>query len=63
VQLANTGDWLRYYEQAAERRDLQGGDPFKRVLKRYILRQRCLLAGSGLVLVGLVTTFCVILMR
>lgn len=60
---AGDGDWLKYYQDAAERRSQQGGDPLKRVLKRYILRQRCLLAGSGLVLVGLVTTFLVVLMR
>lgn len=60
---AGDGDWRKYYQDAAERRSQQGGDPLKRVLKRYILRQRCLLAGSSLVLVGLVTTFLVVLMR
>lgn len=60
---ADDGDWRKYYQDAAERRSQQGGDPLKRSLRRYILRQRCLLAGSGLVLVGLVTTFWVVLMR
>jgi hypothetical protein len=60
---AGDGDWNKYYRDAAERRSQQGGDPFKRVLQRYILRQRCLLAGSSLVLVGLVTTFVLVLMR
>jgi hypothetical protein len=55
--------WRKYYQDAAERRSQQGGDPLKRVLKRYILRQRCLLAGSSLLLIGLVTTFVVVLMR
>jgi hypothetical protein len=63
IATAGDGDWNKYYRDAAERRSQQGGDPLKRVLKRYILRQRCLLAGSSLVLVGLVTTFVVVLMR
>lgn len=60
---AGDGDWGKYYRDAAERRSQQGGDPLKRLLERYILRQRCFLAGSSLVLVALVTTFLVILMR
>jgi hypothetical protein len=66
VPLATAGDgdcWRKYYQDAAERRSKQGGDPLKRVLQRYILRQRCLLAGSSLLLIGLVTTFVVVLMR
>jgi len=60
---ATTGEWGRYYENAEERRHLEGGDPLKRHLQRYILRQRCLFAGSSLLLVGLVTTFCIVLLR
>jgi hypothetical protein len=64
IATASDGDcWSKYYRDAAERRSQQGGDPLKRVLKRYILRQRCFLAGSSLVLVGLVTIFVVVLMR
>ena len=60
---AGDGDWQKYYQDAAERRSQEGGDPLRRVLKRYILRQRCFLAGSSLLLVGLVATFVVVLMR
>ena len=63
LSTAGDGDWGKYYQDAAQRRSQQGGDPLKRLLQRYILRQRCLLAGSSLVLVGLVTTFVVVLMR
>jgi hypothetical protein len=65
VPFATAGDaaWRKYYQDAAQRRSQQGGDPLKRSLQRYIRRQRYLLAGSSLVLVGLVTTFWVVLMR
>lgn len=60
---AGDADWRKYYQDAAKRRSLQGGDPLRRSLQRYIRRQRFFLAGSSLVLVGLVTTFWVVLMR
>ncbi len=60
---ATTGEWGKYYETAEQRRHLAGGDPLKRHLERYILRERCLFVGSSLVLLALVTTFCVVLTR
>jgi hypothetical protein len=58
-----TDEWAHYYETAESRRILEGGDPLKKHLERYILRERILLLGSGLCLAGLVTAFCVVLLR
>jgi hypothetical protein len=63
VATATTGEWGKYYATAEQKRQLAGGDPLKRHLKRYILRQRCLFAGSSVLLLALMTTFCVVLMR
>lgn len=60
---ATTGEWGKYYERAEERRALQGGDPLRRYLERYIFRERCLIAGTCLLLVGVVATFWVVLMQ
>jgi hypothetical protein len=62
VQGATTDVWDKYYERAKERRALQGGDPLRRYLHHHIARERCLMAGACLFLVGLVTTFCAMLM-
>ena len=59
---ATDGEWGKYYARADERRARQGGDPLRRCLRRYVLRERCLMAGACLLLVGVVTTFCVMLM-
>lgn len=57
---ATTDDWRRYYEMADERRARQGGDPLRRYLQRCIIRERCLMVGSCLLLIGLVTAFCIV---
>jgi hypothetical protein len=48
--------WRVYYERAAEVRAVVG-DPFKRHIAREALRERILLAGSTLFIMGLVTVF------
>jgi hypothetical protein len=62
VARAATGEWDKYYERVNERRALQADDPYMRNLQRHVFRERCLMAGSCLLLVGLVTTFYVVLM-
>jgi hypothetical protein len=63
VARATTGDWGKYYETAEARRHLEGGDPLKRYLDRHAQRERCFFAGTCLLLLGLVTAFCVVLLR
>jgi len=63
VARTTTGEWSRYYLQAEERRGARGGDPLRRHLKRYILRNRCLMAGASLLLAGSVATFYLVLIH
>jgi len=63
VAKATTNEWGKYYETAEERRHLQGGDPLKRYLDRYVARQRILFLGSSFCLAVLVTAFWVVLAR
>jgi hypothetical protein len=49
-------EWRIYYERADQVRAVVG-DPFKRHLVREALRERILLVGSTLFVMGLVTVF------
>ena len=56
-------EWGRYYQRAEERREIQGGDPVKRYLKRCMFRDRCLMTGTCLLLVGLIASFYLVLIH
>lgn len=49
-------EWRVYYERADEVRAVVG-DPFKRHIVRTALRERILVVGSALFVMGLVTVF------
>ena len=49
-------EWRVYYERADQVRAVVG-DPFKRHLMREALRERILVVGSTLFVMGLVTVF------
>jgi len=49
-------EWRVYYERADEVRAVVG-DPFKRHIVREALRERILLVGSTVFVMGLVTVF------
>jgi hypothetical protein len=53
---ATNDEWRVYYERADEVRAVVG-DPFKRHIVRQALRERIMVAGSTLFVMGLVTVF------
>jgi hypothetical protein len=53
---ATEDDWRVYYERADELRAVTG-DPFRRHIERATLRERLLIVGSSLLVVGLVAGF------
>ncbi len=55
-------DWSQYYDAGARRRFANGGDYIRRYQERELAKDRLALAGSGLVLIAMVTVFCVLLM-
>ena len=53
---ATNDEWRVYYERADQLRAVVG-DPFRRHLVREVLRERILLVGSTVLVMGLVTLF------
>lgn len=53
---ATNEEWRVYYERADQLRAVVG-DPFRRHIVREALRERILLVGSTLFVMGLVTVF------
>jgi hypothetical protein len=59
---ATQDEWRVYYDRADELR-AQTGDPFQRHIERQTLRERILIAGSSLFVLGLVTAAFYLLTR
>lgn len=57
---ATNDEWRVYYERADQLRAVVG-DPFRRHLVREVLRERILLVGSTVLVMGLVTLFLYVL--
>jgi hypothetical protein len=59
---ATEDEWRVYYDRADELRAM-AGDPFKRHIERETIRERVMIIGSSLFVVGLVSVFYLLMTR